>query len=112
MGDGKRRLEDISSRFRNPFGNPSVIKEFAQKLQDELVEREEEIAQMEERMQGSKRVKTNPSPEQELNLAPSKANTIPSTSTPTTNESEPPKAKVYFNIINFYSHSKSQLDLI
>lgn len=104
MGEGKRRLEDISSRFRNPFGNSSVIREFAQKLQDELAERDDEFALLEERMQTSKKVKTNPSPEHELNLAPSKANTIPSTSTPTTNESEPPKAKVYFNISDFFTN--------
>jgi len=88
-------------KFRNPFGNQKVISDFAKKLQDELAAKEDNIVAIEEQAQTLKKIKANPSPESEVNLYPTKANTTPSLSTTTCEtqqqQVQPPKVK-YFSI--------------
>ena len=81
LSDGKRRLEEVYNRFKNPFGNDEVINEFSQKLKDKLTEKEEELLRIEEELHNKKKLKSNPPIEEETYLIPSKANTNPSSST-------------------------------
>lgn len=82
LGDNQDKLQDISNKFRNPYGNSEVINDFAQKLKNEIKAKEDALAQMEElREQGSKKLKPNPPIQEEINMAPVKMNMAPSSST-------------------------------
>ena len=83
ISDFGKGLNEVSQKFKSPFGNPKVIADFAKKLQDELQAKEDNIIAIEEQAQTLKKIKANPSPEEEVNLYPTKANTTPSLSSTT-----------------------------
>jgi len=65
-------LNEISEKFKHPYGNPRVIEDFERKLREEEHTMDDSIAEIEQQAQAQKkRVKVNPSFEEELNLIPS-----------------------------------------
>ncbi len=62
-------MKDVSTKFKNPFGNPKVISDFAKKLQDELIERDDNFSALEEQTQTLKKVRINPVLEEEVNVS-------------------------------------------
>ena len=90
MSDFGKGLNEVSMKFRHPFGNSKVISDFAKKLQDELTAKEDNIVAIEEQAQTLKKIKANPSLEEEVNLFPTKANT-PSLSSTTCETQQQPK---------------------
>jgi len=65
-------LNEVADKFRHQYGNKKVIEDFERAVRDEIYQRDESIAELEQQTQAQKkRVKVNPSFEEELNLIPS-----------------------------------------
>lgn len=65
-------MNEVADKFRHQYGNRKVIEDFERNIRDEIYQRDESIAEIEQQAQAQKkRVKVNPSFEEELNLIPS-----------------------------------------